>query len=470
MPHSNAWAALPFIFLLGLIALGPLFFAGWWGRNYGRVASALAILVVAYYCLGLKEIPRVQEVLHEYVSFITLVGSLFVVAGGIRMTVKGEATPFENIRFLFCGAIATNFLGTTGASMLLIRPWLRMNKYRVSAHHVVFFIFLISNVGGSLTPIGDPPLYLGLLKGVPFWWVLRHCWPMWVAGVGILLGCFYLIDRQNYLRAPKSVRERLAEPPDHFRFEGLGNFFFLAAILIAAFLERPPLLREAVMLSAAAASWFTTPARVHESNEFSFNPLKEVALLFIGIFATMMPALDWLESHAGGFGSLSPSFYYFASGSLSSVLDNAPTYLTFFNLAASTIDPGLLAQVQSALASPNVMSGNPEGHIGQIYQAVTAVRHFFGPDLAAGTLTPEQIRVAILLSDGALIKVLVAISIGSVFFGANTYIGNGPNFMVKAIADHQKVHTPGFIRYVLKYALPYMLTMLLIVWFVFFRH
>jgi Na+/H+ antiporter NhaD/arsenite permease-like protein len=295
MLHPNGWAALPFVLLLSLIALGPLFFSAWWSRNYSKVACGLALLTAAYYCFGLKAAARVAEVLRDYISFLSLIGALFVVAGGIRITVRGEATPFENIRFLFCGALAANVLGTTGASMLLIRSWLRMNKYRVSAHHVVFFIFLVSNVGGCLTPVGDPPLYLGLLKGVPFWWVLRNCWPMWVAGVATLLAFFYVIDSRNYLKAPKEIREKHAEPRDHFRLEGAANFLFLAAIVAAAFMQRPPFLREVVMLGAAAASWFTTPPQIHKNNELSFNPLKEVAILFIGIFATMMPALDWLR-------------------------------------------------------------------------------------------------------------------------------------------------------------------------------
>lgn len=422
MVEPNALMALPFVVLLATIALGPLFFADWWGKNYGKVAGGLALLTAAYY-LTLGGGGRVVAVAQEYVSFIVLIGSLFVVAGGIRMTVKGEATPIENVRFLFCGALAANLLGTTGASMLLIRPWLRMNKYRVSGHHVVFFIFLISNVGGCLTPIGDPPLYLGFLKGVPFFWVVQHCWPMWAVGVGMLLAMFYWIDRQNYLRAPQSVRERLAEPPDEFRFEGMKNIVFLAVILGSAFISRPVFLREAIMAAAAAASWFITPAKLHAENDFSFSPLKEVALLFVGIFATMMPALDWLHSHAGSFGSLSPTFYYFASGSLSSVLDNAPTYLTFFNVATSAIDAPPVPQSQAAL----------------------------------------------LLADPELSRLLMAISVGSVFFGANTYIGNGPNFMVKAIADQQKVHTPTFLAYIWKYTLPFMLTMLVVVWALFFR-
>ena len=210
----NPWMILPFGALLAAIALAPLFFADWWGRHYPKVAYVLGGMTLAYYLVGLHAYTRLLEVGHEYFSFIALIGSLFVVSGGIHIAVKGEATPWANVLFLFIGAVVSNILGTTGASMLLIRPWLRLNKYRVTGHHVVFFIFIVSNVGGCLTPIGDPPLFLGYLKGVPFWWVAEHCWPMWALALGILLAMFYAVDRRNFLRAPRGVREALAEPAD----------------------------------------------------------------------------------------------------------------------------------------------------------------------------------------------------------------------------------------------------------------
>src|SRR6266496_3951408 len=174
-----------------------------------------------------------------------------VVFGGIHINVKGEATPLANVVFLFIGALVANLFGTTGASMLLIRPWLRMNKYRITAHHVVFFIFIVSNVGGCLTPIGDPPLFLGYLQGIPFWWVAEHCWPIWAVGVGILLAMFYVVDRLNFGRAPREVRER-ETIQETWRFEGLSNLFFLAVILGAVFVSRPIFVREALMVAAAA--------------------------------------------------------------------------------------------------------------------------------------------------------------------------------------------------------------------------
>ncbi len=228
-----------------------------------------------------------------------------------------------------------------------------MNKYRITAHHIVFFIFIVSNVGGCLTPIGDPPLFLGYLKGIPFWWVAEHCWPMWAVGVGFLLALFYIIDPLNYRRAPKEVRERLAEPPDQWRFEGLWNLAFLLVILGAVFINRPLFLREALMVGAAAGSWFTTRKHVHEANHFNFHPIQEVAILFIGIFATMMPALDWLQQQRRPAGHTQSGLFYWGSGMLSSVLDNAPTYLSFLSAAFGLfVDPDIIDKVQLLVQEP----------------------------------------------------------------------------------------------------------------------
>ena len=409
------FAVLPFVALLAAIAIAPLCFADWWGRHYPKVCVALALGMSAYYGLALGLLSRVLGTGEEYLSFIALVGSLFVVSGGIHIVVKGEATPLTNTLFLAIGAILANLLGTTGASMLLIRPWIRANKYRVTGHHVVFFIFIVSNVGGCLTPIGDPPLFLGYLSGVPFWWVAVHCWPVWATAMSLLLLMFYFVDLRNYRRAPKPVREHQTDR-EVWKIEGKRNLLFLALILVSVFLNHPIFLREALMVAAAAGSYLTTRRHIHAANHFSFHPAKEVAILFLGIFATMMPALDWLAAHAGSLGHAGPGWFYFGSGALSSVLDNAPTYLSFL----------------SAL---------------------------FG---VAGT---HDIQVLLTQFPTAII----AVSAGSVFFGANTYIGNGPNFMVKAIADQQKVHTPGFIKYITHYTLPYMLPMLIVVWWLFFR-
>jgi Na+/H+ antiporter NhaD/arsenite permease-like protein len=420
--------------LLAAIALAPLYFSNWWSKHFLKVTIALAALPLAYYLVGLHLYERVFHTTTEYISFICLIGSLFVISGGIHINVKGEATPGVNVLFLIIGALVSNILGTTGASMLLIRPWLRMNKYRLTAHHVVFFIFIVSNVGGALTPVGDPPLFLGYLQGVPFWWTARELWPMWLTGLGILVVMFYIVDSGNFLRAPKAVREKETQH-EEWRFQGLRNLFFLAIVLGSVFIKRPLGLREGLMVGAAIASWFTTQKQVHESNDFSFGPIKEVAILFAGVFATMMPALDWLQSNAAHLGNPTPTFFFWGSGALSSVLDNAPTYLSFLSTAFG------------AFVTPEAVAAK----------------------LQCAGVTPENVQLAVILDAPTYAKCLKAISIGSVFFGANTYIGNGPNFMVKAIADQQKAHTPTFLGYVFKFTLPFMLPILVIVWLLFFR-
>jgi len=469
----NPWMILPFGVLLGIIALAPLFFAAWWARHYPKVAFGLAAVTVVYYLavLPITAARTVGHTAHEYLSFIALIGSLFVVSGGIHISVKGEATPMGNVVFLFVGAVLANVLGTTGASMLLIRPWLRMNKYRVTGHHVVFFIFIVSNVGGCLTPIGDPPLFLGYLKGIPFWWVVEHCWPMWALGLVILLAMFYAVDRRNYLKAPKPVRERMAEPEDHFRFEGLWNLVFLGIILGAVlFLRSPPFLREGVMLAAAAASWFTTKRSIHEANHFEWHPVKEVAVLFVGIFATMMPALDFLHRETGALAQSHPQLFnsgnfYWGTGILSSVLDNAPTYLSFLKAVfGAFISQETITAVQHLVQSGGADLAAAAEPVRHTYEAL---RKYHADRLAS--VGVEEIEVAFLLGNTEFSHYILATSVGAVFFGANTYIGNGPNFMVKSIAEQQKVQTPTFLGYVFKFSFPFMLPVLVAVWWVFFR-
>ncbi len=414
----SPWMILPFALLLSAIALAPLLAPKWWLRHYPKVALGLGAITLGYYLFGLHASERTLDTAHEYISFIALVGSLFVVSGGIHIGVKGEATPSVNVLFLFIGAVIANVLGTTGAAMLLIRPWIRMNKYRITAHHIVFFIFIVANVGGCLTPIGDPPLFLGYLQGVPFWWVAKNCWPMWAVGIGVLLAMFYVVDKINFVRAPRIVREK-ETAHETWRFEGLPNLFFLAVILGAVFVKQPVFLREALMIAAALGSYFTTKKSVHAANHFNFHPIQEVAILFAGIFATMMPALDWLNLHARQIlgDNPSPGIFYWGTGGLSSMLDNAPTYLGFL----------------SALFG---VTGAEDIH---------------------GLLESHGLNV-------------LAISVGAVFFGGATYIGNGPNFMVKTIADEQKIRTPTFLGFIFKFTLPFLLPMLLLVWLVFFRN
>jgi Na+/H+ antiporter NhaD/arsenite permease-like protein len=378
----------------------------------------------------------------------------------------------KNVVFLLLGAILANILGTTGASMLLIRPWIRMNKYRITAHHIVFFIFIVSNIGGCLTPIGDPPLFLGYLKGVPFWWVAEHCWPMWVLGLSVLLTLFFIVDCFNFKLAPENVRRR-ETAQETWRFDGLGNVFFLLVILGAVFINQPIFLREALMIAAAVGSYFTTRKPIHEANHFNFHPIQEVAILFIGIFATMIPALDWLLLNATqlmGSGP-KPEFFYWGSGILSSMLDNAPTYLSFLSaIFGSCLDPQMVAHVQDLIHThgANLMSAianEPE----TVRNTCDAIQKFYSKMLATGAVDLEHIEIAFLLGNAAFNNFIVAISIGAVFFGAATYIGNGPNFMVKAIAEQRGVRTPSFLEFVLKFTLPFLLPVLVTVWLLFFR-
>ena len=409
---------LPFALLLLAMAALPPAAPNWWLRHYAKISFGLGAITLGYHLFILRDPSRVAHTAHEYASFIALVGSLFVVSGGIHVQVKREATPFANVIFLLVGAVLANVLGTTGAAMLLIRPWIRMNRPRVTAHHIVFFIFIVANVGGCLTPIGDPPLLLGYLQGVPFWWVAENCWPMWLAGVGVLLAIFYVVDKINFTRSPREVPET-ETAHESGSFTGLSNLLFLAVILAAVFVEHPVFLREILMVGAAAGSYFTTAKSVHEANHFNFHPIQEVVILFAGIFATMMPALDWLNANARellGSGA-SPAIFYWGAGGLSAVLDNAPTYLGFL----------------SALAG---VTGAPD---------------------TSALLAQSPMHV-------------LAISIGAVFFGAATYIGNGPNFMVKAIAGQQGVRTPSFFGLILKFSLPFLLPVLIAVWLLHFHN
>jgi len=469
MYEPAPWSLLPFGLLLLAIALGPLLFAAWWSRHYGKVALGLGAVTLGYYLIFLPSPARttVLHIGHEYLGFIALVGALFIVSGGIHITVKGEATPLVNVTFLFLGALLANVLGTTGASMLLIRPWLRMNKYRITAHHVVFFIFIVSNIGGCLTTIGDPPLFLGYLRGIPFWWVAEHCWMIWLVGLAYLLLVFFVIDYRNYLRAPRTVRAELAEPPDHWRFEGLHNVAFLGVILGAVFITRPIFVRELVMMLAAAGSYWTTSRRLHQSNHFNFHPLNEVAILFAGIFATMMPAMDWLQANSHRLGHPTETAFYWGSGLLSSVLDNAPTYLSFLSvLTGGFVDEATVAGVRELLLAGGAGWSTAAEPVKGVYQVLQTF-----PGAAANALAdPESIRVGYILAKTDLNGLLVAISIGAVFFGATTYLGNGPNFMVKSIADQQKAHAPSFTGFIVRYTLPVLIPMLVLVWLLFFRH
>jgi Na+/H+ antiporter NhaD/arsenite permease-like protein len=406
----------PFVVLLLAIALMPFVRRRWWETYYPHVCFGLGLIVCAYYVLVL-DYRRMLEISVDYFSFIVLIGSLFVASGGIFLHTERHATPWMNTLLLAIGALAANVLGTTGASVLLIRPFLRINRPRVRGFHVVFFIFIVSNMGGALTPIGDPPLFLGYLNGVPFQWTLLQVWHIWLPAIILVLAVFFLFDTYSYRQWREEKHRRLREAGLELR--GSRNFFFLVIILVAVFAATP--VREIIMITAAAAAYRFANKEALRANEFTFTPIKEVAILFAGIFATMVPALDWLALNADRIGIRTPGQFYWASGILSSFLDNAPTYLNFLS---------------AAMGLHHMVLGNPE-------------------------------HMKILISEHA--RYLQAISVAAVFFGANTYIGNGPNFMVKSIAEHAGVKCPSFFGYIFRYSLPVLIPLFFLIWFLFFR-
>jgi Na+/H+ antiporter NhaD/arsenite permease-like protein len=432
----------PFGLLLLAIAFMPLINAAWWEKRYPLVAAVLGAVPVLYYALFLENIQRMIGTAAEYFSFIVLIGSLFVVAGGIHIRIKGRSTPLSNVVFLAIGALVSNLLGTTGASMVLIRPFIRMNRYRITGYHIVFFIFVVSNVGGLLTPIGDPPLFLGYLKGVPFFWIFTRVWHIWIFAVSAILLIFYVIDTHYYRKLPDEMEMEIEEEGEQARVDGIYNVLFLLVIIGAVFLHEP--MREFVMIGSAAASYFTTRRGVHEKNGFNFIPIREVAILFAGIFATMVPALDWIELNAGRLRITTPGEFYWLSGFLSTILDNAPTYLNF--LSASFGLHGL------SVDNPVHM----EAMLGML------------PSSELKDLLPPQASCLQPVTTHSW-EYIQAVSAGAVLLGAGTYIGNGPNFMVKSIAEHNHVKVPGFMRYIFAYSFPVLVPIYACVWFLFFR-
>ena len=439
----SAWWTIPFAGMLLSIALFPLFARHFWERHYAKVtlfwSLALALPLLALHrAEGTHHL--IEVILVDYIPFIVILWALYTVASGIFVTGTMHGTPLQNTLMIAAGTALASWVGTTGASIVMVRPLVRAIAWRKHrAHTVVFFIFLVSNVGGALTPLGDPPLFLGFLHGVPFFWTLR-LFPMMLVLALPLLVIYFALDSWYYRHDPPKtvygVRERVG-------LIGWQNFFFLVVIVMVVLasgtwnagtvrilgVERnvSGLIRDAALLMISMVSFRTTPEKIHRDNLFSWGPVKEVAVLFAGIFITMIPAIAILR--AGDEGALSgmvdlarePRHYFWLTGGLSSFLDNAPTYLTFFNTALGALEPG-----------------KPESE---------AVKH--------------------LLTTHA--HYLEAISCGAVFMGANTYIGNAPNFMVKSIAEHAGISMPGFFGYILKFTIPVLMPLFLIVMFVFFR-
>jgi len=436
-------SVLPFVALLLAIAVAPLVAPHWWHSNRSKalVAAAVSLPVVLYLGVGEPGRAVLGEKAHEYLGFIVVIAALFVITGGINIEGSLSGTPLVNTGVLGLGAVLANLVGTTGASVLLIRPLLRANKSRRrTVHIVVFFIFIVANCGGLLTPIGDPPLLLGFLKGVPFEWTLR-LWPQWLTAVGVLLVVFNLWDqwalgREERERPGSQLEEVMVHEP--MRVRGAVSLAALAGVLLtivmagkaaAGGLPWPAGMQETVIAMLAVTAYIATPRAARARNAFTFGPLIEVAVLFAAIFVTMAPALEILNAWSQGartvfgmgFGVSQPWQFFWATGTLSSLLDNAPTYLAFAASAA-----GL--------------------------QGVPA----HGPFIGALTLDPETARI------------LAAIATGSVFMGANTYIGNAPNFMVKAIAEENGVKMPSFFGY-MAYSCAILLPLFVAVTLLFFR-
>lgn len=458
----------PFILLLLAIAIIPFVSKKWWERWYPAVSIGLGAVTLVYYVVVLHDPLRMLASGIEYISFMALIGSLFVVAGGIVIRMKGRSTPIRNVVFLGIGAVVANIVGTTGASMIMIRPYLRVNRFRVRPYHVVFFIFIVSNMGGALTPIGDPPLFLGYLQGIPFFWVAEHLWVKWLIGIAIVIAVFYLVDLRSFRKLPKHVREVAAHEEEEGEVSGMHNIVFLLMILGAVFLTNPPFLREALMIAAAAGSYFTTKKKIHEKNDFNFTPVKEVGILFLGIFATMVPALDWLELNAAMIGLHSPGQFFWATGSLSAFLDNAPTYLNFLSATYGIfVNQEIVTGVQHLLATHGANAASVVGAYSVEIQNTFATLLKYHPEIVLNGSAPyDMIATSYIIGNHNIY--LQAVSIAAVFFGACSYIGNGPNFMVKSIADQQEVETPSFGGYILKYALPILMPVFLILWVVFF--
>ncbi|PKN18733.1 MAG: sodium:proton antiporter [Deltaproteobacteria bacterium HGW-Deltaproteobacteria-6] len=437
------WSILPFAGILLSIALMPLFLPHFWHHHFPKVSAFWALVLAIPFIYFFRDVA-VYEMAHifiiDYIPFIILLWALFTVSGGIYIKGTLKGTPAVNTLILLVGTVLASVIGTTGASMLLIRPILRSNGWRVhKAHTIVFFIFLVSNIGGSLTPLGDPPLFLGFLHGVPFFWTMHILPEMAFASVALLV-LYFMLDSFYYKK--ESHTDAPDTAPEPVKIEGSYNFIFLAGIIAAVLFSGTVklgevdiagihqtienLIKDTVLIVMGILSLVFTRQEVRKGNDFSWAPILEVAYLFAGIFITIIPALAILK--AGEQGALAwlikavntPAHYFWATGSLSSFLDNAPTYLTFFNSALGKFYPGV----------------------------------------------PETQAVARLITEK--IPYLAAISAGAVFMGANTYIGNAPNFMVKSIAEEAGVKMPSFFGYMFKYSIPVLVVLFVVITLIFF--
>ncbi|HYH45457.1 MAG TPA: sodium:proton antiporter [Thermoanaerobaculia bacterium] len=440
-----AWSAVPFVGILLSIALFPLLAPQFWHHHFPKISLFWGALLVVPFVLAYRG-AAAYELLHiaiaDYIPFVILLATLFTVGGGILVRGSLRGSPEVNVTLLTIGTLLASFIGTTGAAMILIRPLLRANAgRRHRAHTVVFFIFLVANIGGSLTPLGDPPLFLGFLRGVPFFWTFELI-TEWLVVAFAVLAIYYALDRFFWTREDELLRRPAAGPREPLRLAGTHNLLFLAGVLGAVILSGvwhpgevvifgvhqgiQNLARDAFLLLLLLASWKTTRRELRVENGFSWFPIKEVAILFAAIFATITPLLAILRAgEAGAMAPLiaavqSPAHYFWASGVLSSFLDNAPTYLSFLSTALGRFYPGV----------------------------------------------PEREAIQLLIATHG--EYLKAVSTGAVFMGANTYLGNAPNFMVKSIAEEGGVEMPSFFGYVLRYTLPVLIPVFIVTTWIFF--
>jgi Na+/H+ antiporter NhaD/arsenite permease-like protein len=422
-----SWSLFPFVAILLSIAVLPLVIPAWWDHNRNKLTLSIVVSVPVLIVVLRCNAELLLHALLDYFSFLVLLGSLFIISGGIYIRGAFAGTPLVNTAFLAIGALLANLIGTTGASMLMIRPYMRANHARKHrAHLVIFFIFVVSNTAGLLTPLGDPPLFLGFLRGVPFQWTLS-LFPHWAFVVGTLLIVFNIFDQYVFNKEDVETLGALVEdvqPRRRIHIEGLMNFAYLLGVMAAAALSGyfawPRGAQESLMILMAVLSWFTTPRKLHDANHFHIHPIIEVAALFLGIFITMIPALEILHARAIALNLREPWHYFWMSGLLSGVLDNAPTYLTFTAMATG------------------ITGGQAE-------------------------------NLRSLLDSGLGVRLLTAVSCGSVFMGATTYIGNGPNFMVKSIAERSGVKMPSFGGYMV-YSGTILIPLFVLVTVVFFRN
>ena len=445
------WATLPFVGILLSIAIFPLVAPHFWHHHYPKVTAFWALLFAIPFIYFYHH-DAIHEILHiymvDYIPFMIMLWALFTIAGGIVVKGNLQGKPIVNTILLLVGTVIASWVGTTGASMIMIRPVLRANaSRRKKAHIICFFIFLVANIGGALTPLGDPPLFLGFLHGVPFFWTLKLLPEMLFVST-ILLIFFFFLDRYYYRQEPHKELLVTNNEKVPLGLKGGHNFFFLSGVVGAILLSGimkwgeitifgiaipiQNLLRDFLMITMGILSLLLTKNELRQANEFSWQPIREVAYLFAGIFMTIVPALAILKAGSeGAFAFLvnavkEPYHYYWVTGILSSFLDNAPTYLTFFNSALGKL------QIPEHMVRQILVCGGSDS-IGKEF-----------------------------------ISFLKAISVGAVFMGANTYIGNAPNFMVKSIAEEAGVGMPSFFGYIFKYSIPILIPLFLLAAFVFF--